>query len=69
MLNINDNLKWGDLSDQLLCAGHQIGAPDLLFERIEYDAIEKQIQKLKICERDKSQNVEPVKDAITYNDL
>ncbi|GHS99341.1 methionine--tRNA ligase [Bacteroidia bacterium] len=42
-----DNLKWNELgSIDLLEAGHQTNQPELLFEKIEDAAIERQIQKL-----------------------
>jgi methionyl-tRNA synthetase len=42
-----DDLKWAELgSIDLLEAGHQTQQPELLFEKIEDAAIEKQIQKL-----------------------
>ncbi|GHT65825.1 methionine--tRNA ligase [Bacteroidia bacterium] len=46
MINKPD-LKWSDLgSVDLLETGHQLNQPELLFEKIEDEAIEKQIQKL-----------------------
>jgi methionyl-tRNA synthetase len=46
MLNLN-HLNWiNDLSGQVLKPGHQLGEAKLLFEKIEDEAIEKQIEKL-----------------------
>jgi len=46
MINI-DNFEWDQLgSTNLLKPGHQMGEPELLFEKIEDDVIAKQIQKL-----------------------
>jgi methionyl-tRNA synthetase len=46
MINKKD-LTWNNLgSIDLLNAGHQLNQPELLFEKIEDEAIEKQIQKL-----------------------
>lgn len=46
MLNI-DSFEWEQLGRiDLLTAGHQLGKPELLFEKIEDDVIEAQIQKL-----------------------
>jgi methionyl-tRNA synthetase len=42
-----ENLNWNDLgSIDLLETGHQLNQPELLFEKIEDEAIEEQIQKL-----------------------
>lgn len=41
------NLSWNQLGNvDILPVGHQLGQPELLFEKIEDDVIEKQIQKL-----------------------
>jgi methionyl-tRNA synthetase len=46
MLNM-DNFEWTQLgSIDLMKAGHQLAEPELLFEKIEDDVIEKQVQKL-----------------------
>ncbi len=46
MLNLN-HLNWtNDLSGQVLKPGHQLGEAKLLFEKIEDDVIEKQVEKL-----------------------
>lgn len=46
MLNIKDT-DWAQLgSTELLKPGHQLGTPSLLFEKIEDDAINAQLQKL-----------------------
>ena len=46
MLNLN-HLNWTeDLTGQVLKPGHQLGEAKLLFEKIEDDVIEKQVEKL-----------------------
>src|SRR5574344_1829951 len=46
MLNV-DHYEWEQLgSTDLLKAGHQLGEPELLFEKIDDDVIEAQLQKL-----------------------
>lgn len=56
----------------LLAAGHQLGTPELLFEKLEDDVIEKQVQKLA---ESKKQNelenavVAPQKDNVTFDDF
>ena len=46
MLNLN-NLIWNDASRRNLVTGHKINTPSLLFEKIEDDKINAQIDKLK----------------------
>jgi len=46
MLNMEKKSWKNDLNKQLLAVGHQLNESSLLFEKIEDDAIEKQIQKL-----------------------
>ena len=47
MLNLNNDLKWNDATrTDLLLAGHQINSSSLLFEKIEDEAIDAQVQKL-----------------------
>ena len=67
-------LKWNDLgSIDLLEAGHRLNQPDLLFEKIEDEVIQKQIQKLqdarKTNELKESQEVsaKPVKACIGFD--
>jgi len=64
------NLKWNDLgSIDLLEAGHSLNPPELLFEKIEDETIEKQIQKLQDTKKAnelKEVKAKPVKAAIDY---
>ena len=51
MLNI-DSFEWEQLgSTDLLKAGHQLGEPQLLFEKIEDDVIQKQLDKLEAMKK------------------
>ena len=51
MLNI-DSFEWEQLgSTDLLQAGHQLGEPQLLFEKIEDDVIQKQLDKLEATKK------------------
>jgi len=45
MMNLQKK-NWNDVKGQLLKPGHQIGEAKLLFEKIEDDAVQKQIDKL-----------------------
>ena len=51
MLNI-ESFEWEQLgSTELLTAGHQLGEPALLFEKIEDDVIQKQLDKLEATKK------------------
>ena len=72
MLNF-PTLTWEKAGNSdLLAAGHQLGTPELLFEKLEDDIIEKQVQKLA---ESKKQNelenavVAPQKDNVTFDDF
>ncbi len=72
MLNI-ERPEWEKTAGfDLISAGHKLNQPELLFERIEDDAIELQIQKL-LKSKEKNQmekiTVTPQKDVITYDDF
>lgn len=72
MLNIS-KLQWNQSgSGNILNAHHQLMQPVLLFEKIEDDAIEKQINKLqltKINNESKNITVNPAKPNISYEDF
>jgi methionyl-tRNA synthetase len=68
-----EKLDWEKLGDTaLLAAGHQLNTPELLFEKIEDDVIEKQVQKLldtkKANELAKAKAA-PAKENIEYDDF
>jgi methionyl-tRNA synthetase len=68
-----EKLDWEKLGDTaLLAADHQLNTPELLFEKIEDDVIEKQIQKLldtkKANELAKAKAA-PAKENIEYDDF
>ena len=72
MLNM-DSFDWNQLgSTDLLKAGHQLGEPALLFEKIEDSAIDAQMQRL---ENIKKQNeaaaykANPIKPIISFEDF
>ena len=63
---------WERLShNELLKPGHRINQPDLLFEKIEDDAIKKQLQKLQKTKEagQKEVYVNPQKPEITFDDF
>ncbi len=72
MMNLGST-NWADGGRiDLLTAGHQLNQPAFLFERIDDDAIEAQVQKLqqtKIDNQPKTVEVVPVKSDISYDDF
>ncbi len=72
MLNLPEFI-WKDAgSADLLKDGQQLNKPELLFERIEDETIEAQVQKLLETKKTNQQNnivVKPVKENVTYDDF
>ena len=72
MINM-PNFEWTQLgSTDLLKAGDQLGEPELLFEKIEDEVIEKQLQKLadtKKANEEASYKAEPVKLEVSFEDF
>ena len=72
MLNMPE-FTWKDAGmPDLLKDGQQLNQPELLFERIEDEVIEAQVQKLletKKSNQQKTINVKPAKENVTYDDF
>ena len=72
MINM-PTFEWNQLgSTDLLKAGDQLGEPELLFEKIEDEMIEKQLQKLadtKKANEEASYKAEPVKPEVSFDDF
>lgn len=72
MINM-PNFEWTQLgSTDLLKAGDQLGEPELLFEKIEDEVIDKQLQKLadtKKANEEASYKAEPVKPEVSFDDF
>lgn len=72
MINI-DAFDWNNLgSTDLLQPGHRLAEPELLFEKIEDDAIDYQLGKLdaiKKAKADAAYKAEPVKSAVAFEDF
>jgi methionyl-tRNA synthetase len=66
-------LSWNQLGAiDLLTEGHQLNEPELLFEKIEDEAIERQVQKLldtKKVNEQKEKRANPVKAPVVYDDF
>ncbi len=66
---------WENLgSMELISAGHKIGTPSLLFEKIEDEVIQKQLDKLAATKAanqaaEAAQNVEAQKEAVSFEDF
>ena len=71
MLGIYGDPDWQMAEQNLLFDGHQIGKPELLFDKIEDEAVEAQLEKLRASrEATKPKTtVMPAKEAITYDDF
>jgi len=71
-LNI-DELSWDQLgSMDLLSVGDELGKSELLFEKIEDEAIELQVQKLldiKKANKEKEYKAQPIKEEIAFDDF
>ncbi|GIM55967.1 methionine--tRNA ligase [Capnocytophaga canimorsus] len=69
---LKNNIVWGDTSKELLPTGHTIGQAELLFVKIEDEAIEKQLNKLestKKANEQASKTLSPQKETITFDDF
>ncbi len=70
-----DKFGWERLgASDLVPAGHTIGKPELLFEKIEDDVIQRQLDKLAAIKAanlaaEASQHVEQQKDTVTFDDF
>ncbi|MFA5045003.1 MAG: methionine--tRNA ligase [Paludibacter sp.] len=65
--------NWADLGKiDLLTQGSQLGTPELLFEKIEDEAVEAQVQKLlntKIANETANYKAAPVKEKVAFDDF
>lgn len=72
MLGMKD-FNWSDLGKiDLLTEGSQLGTPELLFEKIEDEAMEAQVQKLqdtKVANETANYKAAPVKENVSFDDF
>ncbi len=72
MLNM-ETFEWEQLGNtDLLQAGHQLGEPSLLFEKIEDDVIQKQLDKLEAAKKANeaaAYKAAPIKDTVSFEDF
>ena len=67
-----DVVAWNELGDNVVPAGHQLGTAGLLFEKIEDDAIQAQMDKLEAAKKANelaSAKVAPAKENVTFEDF
>lgn len=74
ILKVDQVLNWEAISkqDELLAPGHQIGEASLLFEKIEDNQIQLQLDRLeatKLANTNATKTVEPSKELITFEDF
>ena len=72
MLNV-EHYEWEQLgSTQLLEAGHQLGEPELLFEKIEDTTIQQQLDKLEATKKANeaaAYQAAPIKETVSFEDF
>ncbi|AXG73878.1 methionine--tRNA ligase [Flavobacterium arcticum] len=74
ILKLDGGLQWGDVTSKevLIAAEHTIGKAELLFAKIEDEAIQKQIDKLeatKTANAAENKKAEPQKELATFEDF
>ncbi len=72
MIGVEEKFGWDALGTELLPAGHALGTPELLFEKIEDSVIDKQLQKLadtKAANAAAEVKAEPQKEEISFDDF
>lgn len=69
-LNFSGKIKWDDIKGSILESGSAIEKGAILFEKIEDEQVEKQLQKLKERTMNKSEEskFEPLKDEVEFSD-
>ena len=72
MLNL-DSFEWNQLGrTDILKAGHKLGEPQLLFEKIEDEVIQKQLDKLEATKKANEAaqyKAAPIKDTVSFEDF
>lgn len=70
LLNI-EQLKWNASSQEILKPGHKINKPTLLFDKIQDEEIENQLNKLIATKKanNKNANLKPIKEDISFDDF
>ncbi|MCZ6521607.1 MAG: methionine--tRNA ligase subunit beta, partial [Bacteroidetes bacterium] len=72
ILNLKNTIWKQAGSENLLNSGHQLGTPELLFDKIEDDVVENQIQKLKSSNKingSGGEGITPINNEITFDEF
>ena len=68
-----DGCEWGNLGNtDLLKPGHQLAEPELLFEKLDDELIQRQLDKLEATKKANEEaqyKAEPVKDAVSFDNF
>ncbi|MBE9469106.1 MAG: methionine--tRNA ligase [Bacteroidetes bacterium] len=70
LLNI-EQLKWDGFSQEILKSGHEINKPILLFDKIQDEDVENQLNKLAATKKanEENKNLNPLKEDISFDDF
>ncbi|GAA5520759.1 methionine--tRNA ligase [Aliifodinibius salicampi] len=70
-LNVSDDTGWKEINSSLLSAGASIEKGAILFEKIEDEEVEEQLQKLeeRTAEQEENSDIEPLKENMTFDDF
>ncbi len=70
-LNVSDDTGWKEINSSLLSAGEPIEKGAILFEKIEDEEVEEQLQKLeeRTAEQEEETDYEPLKENMTFDDF
>lgn len=73
-LGLDDDIGWDEVNDQLMETGKPVEQGEILFQKIEDEQIEEQLQKLKdrtkeMTETEENTDYEPLKDEIEFDDF
>ena len=70
LLNI-EQLKWDGFSQEILKSGHEINKPILLFDKIQDEEVENQLNKLACTKKanEENKNLKPLKEDISFDDF
>ncbi len=69
-LKLGDKIQWSDVTPDLLDEGHPVEAGDILFEKIEDEVVQRQLDKLEERSRQaepEQKHYEPLKNQVKFN--
>jgi methionyl-tRNA synthetase len=71
-LNLSTPISWNAVTEEMLLAGHTFKEADILFNKIEDEVIEAQIEKLRASDastEETEKNYEPLKEQVEFEDF